>query len=394
MPFPRFRTSLVTMLVLLGLAACGDDGDTPPAPSTLEERVTAVVPAGGTLDEATDLADEIVRTAGQGDDAASAAAAFELAELVLGEYYGGRLPASLRTQPRPLDDLLTEAFRVAGLGDPGLEAASFSDDGLVAVVRDAGGLFVTATQRAGIDIPGGAVPRTTLLAIRRLPDSSGFAPRVGPLPTALDQYPLFYDFGFTPDVTLGADGIIGLCQLSDPASAYYAPDFVFDILQLAHPDPDDRSTIELLERVDAPFLNCDGAAAATRGAASLAQRRGGIGGRVRKFSPFGAVDPLQSLTGAWSGTFRSAAAPSGAPVSYTLVESPSGGITGTYVFLGNGVNTEPGTMTATLSGRTALNWTMTNTGDCPGTWNGSGTVDTNGTVITSSFTGSDCTTGG
>lgn len=383
----------VLLIALAALAGCSDGGDPVPQPSDLEEQATALFPAGPARDEAIDLAGEVVTSAGQGNTAAAEAAALDLAELTLGEYYGDRLAPTLQAQPGPLDALITEAFDVAGLGDPGLEAASFSDDGLVAVVRDTGGLFVTASLRAGIEIPAGSVPRSTLLAIRRLADTSAFAPGDGPLPTALDQYPLYFDFGFTPEVTLSVDGIIGLCQLSDPTSPYYPPDFLFDILQLAHPDPDDGSAIELLELVDAPFLNCDGATSSVRDARAVAQRRRGIGGRVRKFSPFGAVDPLESLTGAWSGTFRSALS-QGAPVSYTFVEGAGGAITGSYVFLGSGSGTEPGTLTATLSGRSALNWVMTNTGDCPGTWTGQGTVDATGTEITSNFTGSDCTTGG
>lgn len=281
------------LVVLLATAACGGDDDSPnPDPTnTLREQTDALFPAA-TQEQAGDLADAIVAAADAGNSATADARAFDLAELTLTEFYAGRLAASAADQPTDIDALLTDAFITAGLPDPGIAAANFTTDGLLAVVRTAGGTFTTASKFAGLSIPNGAAPRTTLLAVRRLPDSSAYVPKAGPLPTALDQYPLFFDFSFTPDVTLSADGIIGLCQFSDPASAYYPGDLVFGRLQLAHPDPADLSQIELLELVDAPFLVCDAATASTRDAALLL-RRGGIGGRVRKFSPFAAVDAAE-----------------------------------------------------------------------------------------------------
>ncbi len=394
MPFRRVRAWL-SIVLLTAVAACGGDSDDPtPQPSDLEAQADALFPAGDARDEARTLAEEVVSAAGQGNSTAAEAAAFDLADLTLAEYYGGRLPASLATQPGPLDEFLTDAFVIAGVGDPGLEAATFGDDGLVAVVRSTGGLFVTPSDHAGLDIPAGAPPRTTLLSIRRLPDTSAFAPRRGPLPTDLDQYPLFFEFRFAPDITLGADGIIGICQLADVNSAYYPPDFLFDILQLAHPDPDDRSTIELLEVASAPFLDCDDVTSSVKAGASLQLRRPGIGGRVRKFSPFGAVDPLQSLSGAWLGTFRAAGSSTDLAVSFALVEAAGGSITGTYVLPGTAQLSRTGTLTGSLVGRTVFTWTMTNAPNCPGTWSGQSTVSVTGLEMTTNFSGSDCATQG
>lgn len=291
------RHALTVALLSLTLAACGGDSNDPDGgPSDLEEQAQALFPDGGAQDQALELAGQLDAAADAGDMAGAEEAAFELTQLTLSEYYAGRLSPSLSTAPAPLDAFLTDAFTLAGLGDPGLENASFADDGLVAVVSSSGGLFVTPSLRAGLEVPSGAAPRTTLLAITRLADSSAYLPTDGPLPTDLDQYPYFYEFHFTPDVTLTADGIIGLCQFADIASAYYPADAVFARLRLAHPDPADQGRIETLELVDAPFLNCDGAGASMRGAVA-AQRRGGIGGRVRKFSPFAAVDPQVTTPG-------------------------------------------------------------------------------------------------
>jgi hypothetical protein len=275
------------MLVSATIAACGGDSDPSPADS-LQQQVEVLFPAGATRDQASALAGQVTAAAETGDAAAAQASVFDLAELTLAEFYVGRLLPAAAQQPAAIDELLTDAFDLAGLPDPGLQASHFTDEGLLAVVRTAGGTFATATRRAGIEIPAAAVPQTALLLLRRLADSSQYAPREGPLPTDLDQYPLFYDFSFTPEIELTADAIIGICQFADPASAYYPADCIFARLQLAHPDPANRSVIELLPRADAAFLNCDGTTANALGFASL--RRVGIGGRVRKFSPFAAVD--------------------------------------------------------------------------------------------------------
>lgn len=274
----------------LGLTACGGDSNDPDPDEDLDDEVSAVFPAGDTRTQAETLAEELIAAAEGGNMSAAQGRAFDLVELTMGEYYAHRLPASLNSAPGPLDDLITRALSLAGLEDPGITPASFADDGLVRVVRSTGGTFATPSAHAGIDIPSGAVPQTTLLVVTRLPDTDVYAPRGGPLPTALDQYPLFYEFDFTPTVTLTADGIVGICQFNDPTSPYYPSDPVFARLQLAHPNPNSPSTIELMEVVDAPFLDCASTASDLRVPALM--RVGGIGGRVRKFSPFAAVDPV------------------------------------------------------------------------------------------------------
>jgi hypothetical protein len=279
------RQRVPLLLLALALAACGSDDPSDETPS-LVRQVEQLFPAGAARDEAVGLAEGLI-AAGAGT-AAAEADAFDLAELTMGEYYGDRLSPARAQQPAAIDALISGAFDEAGLPDPALQGEHFDDEGLVAVVRAAGGTFVAPTPRAGIQIPVDAAPRTALLAFRRLPDSSQYAPLDGPLPTSLDQYPLFYDFSFTPEIELAADAIIGICQFADPASAYYPADGVFARLRLAHPDPADRSTIAILELAEAPFLDCDGTTASLEGLMAL--RRVGIGGRVRKFSPFAAVD--------------------------------------------------------------------------------------------------------
>lgn len=291
-PVRRLAVAFVCSALLL-TEGCGDSSE-PGGDAALIEATDALFPDDATGDQALTLAGDLLDAAGAGDDAGAQSTAFDLIELTLIEYRAGRLQGVAAQLPATLDGYLTTVMVEAGLPEPPLDPASFSDEGIVAVVRPAGGTFVAGTLRAGLDVPAGALGSPVLLVATRLPDASAHAPGDGPLPTDLPQYPLFYDFSLTPEAELSADAIIGLCQVTEPGSPYYAPDPVFQRLRLAHPDPDDRTVIELLDRVDAPFLECDGVTAdAFR--RSLLARRAGIGGRVRKFSPFGAVEPSTTL---------------------------------------------------------------------------------------------------
>jgi hypothetical protein len=258
-------------------------------------------PSGTTGTQATALATDLVTAANTGDLATARSKAFALTELTLSEYAAGHLSDPASTLPDRLDTYITDIFSKASLGAPPLSASSFGPEGIVAVVRPAGGTFINSSLRAGIAIPDGALTEPTLLVADRLPDASAWAHGAGPLPTSLTQYPLYFEFTTTPEATLSADATLGTCQVTDPANPYYAPDDAYARLQLAHTDPANPGSIELLERVDPTFLNCTGATAnaiRTGGRiAALTARAGGIGGRVRKFSPFGAVDPEQSNSG-------------------------------------------------------------------------------------------------
>lgn len=105
---------------------------------------------------------------------------------------------------------------------------------------------------------------------------------------------------------------MGVCQVTDPASPFYPPEASHPRLRLAHTV---GSTIEILERVGVnDFLRCTGVSA-LRSASVMGSRswrtvfssvvddmigllrpaelyaaHGGLGGKVRSFSPFGAVD--------------------------------------------------------------------------------------------------------
>lgn len=275
-------------LVAFVLAACG--GDSGGGADTLADEAADLFPSGTILDQAQTLADSIEAAAAGGRSAQARAGAFGLTQLTLDEYRGNRTSGGTSAGDG-VATFIRHVFTAAGLAEPPVTAASLGTEGIVAIVRDTGGIYVSSNHHAGLQVPAGAVSLPALLVADRLPDQSAYAPTHGPLPTALAQYPLFYLFTLTPTVEFSSDAIIGLCQLSDEASAYYPPDDVFARLQLAHPDPNDHSIIQLLEKVNAPFLDCLSVNPGLRSAPTLMARAGGIGGRVRKFSPFGAVDP-------------------------------------------------------------------------------------------------------
>ncbi len=192
---------------------------------------------------------------------------------------------------------LPKVFTVAALGD----------DGAVGIIspNDPTTTVVTETQHAGVEIPGGSVEEPAVVTIRRLPDSPF------PLLTEFDQYPQFYEYhstaGFTQDV------LVGVCVAVEDQE-------LLDRLRLAHNVPEvNPTTIEVLPFAPAPFLSCadiEVGSASRRGMFDLAggllgralavlgpqplyamrKGGGGVGGTVRNFSPFGAVDTLAFMT--------------------------------------------------------------------------------------------------
>jgi len=290
MPSFRLASPLAAMFVVSMLAGCGSDGGGGGPAGGLAAEAKEIFAAGSAENQAIAMAGELETAAAAGDVVTADARAFALTGLALTEYRAGNLVGGSGV-PTTLATFLKHVFEGAGLAVPPLSAVSLGNEGIVEVVQTTGGTFTTPTLRAGIDLPAGALPRPVLLVASRLPDASTYPPTNGPLPTSFDQYPLFYEFSVTPAVALGSDAIVGVCEVSEPSSPYYAADDVLARLQLAHPDPANPSTIVLLDRVGVPFVDCDDVATRAARGASLLARRPGIGGRVRTFGPFGAVDP-------------------------------------------------------------------------------------------------------
>jgi alpha-tubulin suppressor-like RCC1 family protein len=257
---------------------------------------------------------------GQTSSAQAALVAFfgsTLADLkggVLQDPNGAQSP----TTAEALTELLDDVAVFGGMPAPIPSPSTLSGDGAVAVLGSSGGTVVTSGGFGGVRFPAGALPADVIVVVTRLPSPT--VPKTGPLPTGLDQYPLFYDFSTFPTVAHFTQPVtVAICRLEvgDPFAP--ATETIADRLQLAHPDPANPATIERLDRVDADFVACDGVSLASaastfsggtfaaRALASLAGAgarlarlfvptpayavHGGLGGLTSSFSPFGAVDP-------------------------------------------------------------------------------------------------------
>ena len=178
-----------------------------------------------------------------------------------------------------------------------------------------GGTVVTPNGDAGVQIPPGVLGQNATITVTKL--ATPGTPGQGPLPTSLNQYGPFYEISISPaNAQLGDSVRVGVCQVTDPSSPFYPPEATHDQLRLAHTV---GGTTEILERVGvSDFLNCTGVTASNderfgrsrlgRTFASLLNHtlgflapttlhaaHGGLGGKVKSFSPFGAVDPLTGL---------------------------------------------------------------------------------------------------
>ncbi|MEO7220138.1 MAG: hypothetical protein ABIZ73_05880 [Gemmatimonadaceae bacterium] len=175
-------------------------------------------------------------------------------------------------------------------------------------IGPAGGTVVTPSRAAAVQIPAGALSQEVLVSIKRLPTPS--SPGEGPLPTALRQYPPFYEFTTSPAVAQFTDSVrVGVCQVTDPGDPFYAPEESHSRLRLAHTR---GGTIEILNNVAVTDLiactDVPGRASTTNqpawrvaveavgrivglvGPRTAFAAHGGLGGKVTSFSPFGAVD--------------------------------------------------------------------------------------------------------
>jgi hypothetical protein len=234
--------------------------------------------------------------------------ALNLVAFTLEKYNANRLVGgqSSTTQTN-LQAFIDQLFQFVGLGSAAIPSGALTEDGAVALVGPAGGEVVTGNKFAGVDFLPNTFTQTVLVTLNRNGN------QLNPLPTPLPQFPLFYEFKTFPEVpTLGQPAVVGVCVLDGFVPVGHAGS-----LRLAHPLHSDPSTIEILPLEAAPFLDCSGAglgggfAARDRGDRSLASdllwllmgapkdlhaeshnvmMPGGLGGRTKSFSTFGAVD--------------------------------------------------------------------------------------------------------
>ncbi len=283
----RFPAALLA-IGLTVFAACGDDdGPMDPGteiPASLVERIEALFPEGATRDMAIDRVEAIL-------DQSSESLLLDFIVFATDELEAGRLLDPSGGDPPTTEGALADLFEAVA-DEAGLEAPPISEaalgEGAVVFVDEDGMTVVTESGFGGVDFPAGALAQRTLVILERIPETGEPADRDGPLPTELDQYPIFYQVTTFPEVgQLSAEAITGLCVVDPPDPFAPDPD-VAARLRLAHPDPDDPSTIEFLPLADAPFVDCTGAATQGLGLSGP----GRLGGAISAFSPIAAVDPL------------------------------------------------------------------------------------------------------
>lgn len=284
------------LAALAGLAACSSDdgGPTPPddpiIPAAIQAQIDALFPSGNLNDSATSQVEDVLESADAGQTAQAQTAFAGFVAFSADQANDGTLldpgGAAAPTIEDALADLADDVADEAGLTVPPIPAAAFGETGAAAVVGASGGTVVTGDGNAGLQLPAGALSGNTLITIEPIPATGDPEDHDGPLPTALDQYPRFYQIEtFPPISTLSEDGIVGVCVV-DPPDPFAPTPEVAARLRVAHPDPDDPQIIEILPLANAPFLDCDGGSGSLSPAAP-----GAIGGRISAFSPFAAVDP-------------------------------------------------------------------------------------------------------
>src|SRR5205085_5132637 len=114
-----------------------------------------------------------------------------------------------------------------------------------ATIGTTGGTLVTPSGAAGVQIPAGTFTQPVTVTVTQLasPSTAG----AGPLPTALRQYPPYYEFTTSPAVPQFGDSVrVGVCQVTNPSDPLYAPEADHPRLKLAHTV---AGTLEILERV-------------------------------------------------------------------------------------------------------------------------------------------------
>lgn len=288
----------VGFFLAAALAACSSDsGPTPPedfvVPAAIQAQIDALFPSGNLNDSATTQVEEVLERADAGQAAQAQSAFVDFVAFGATQAGAGALldpnGSAAPTTEDALATLDEDVADEAGLTVPAIPSGAFTEDGAAAVLDGSGGTVVTGNGQAGLRLPAGALPGKTLITIERIPETGDPEDHDGPLSTALAQYPRFYRIEtFPPVAALAQAGVVGVCVV-DPPDPFAPTPAVAARLRIAHPDPDNPQSIEILPLADASFLDCDGAANSLSPASP-----GRLGGAISSFSPFAAVDPAGS----------------------------------------------------------------------------------------------------
>ncbi len=301
--------------VCLALAACssGSTNGTDPIvddSKSLENQIRALFQAGPDRDSALGQTATIRQQVAAGSTAAARSSALTLVDFTLKSMRAGTLIGG-NSAAGSVSSLVDAIYKLVDYSPPALPVGALGNDGAAEVVGPAGATVVTPSGTAGVVLPSGAVSQPVLITISRLPTTA--TPGTGPLPTTLPQYPPFYEYSaYPPVLQFGDSARVGICQVTDAASPFYPPE-PHARLRLAHAV---GNVIQILERVSVnDFLRCTNVSPITSpllagrislwskvseyvsdafapfAASDLYAAHGGLGGKTKSFSPFGAVDP-------------------------------------------------------------------------------------------------------
>jgi hypothetical protein len=355
------RRLALTTAVAVGIFALGctderQEGPTEPSsvassaklcPSTdpIQSEICGLFRPTDNLASASDFYNNIKTKKGQNRTADAQARAIDLINFAFKLYYQGKLldPPGTPNTPQGVVTLTCDVLAFVSTAGSPTSCGDLGTTGLtpgsphstIQICGPAGCLVQPPDKHSGVNIPSGACPTPCIISIDPLPVNHA-SPRDGPLSalTNLDQYPLFREFKLSAAFTVFAKPVlVGICHLSVADGGDFAPpDAATEArLQLAHPDPNNSEGIEILAKVNAPFLSCADLLASNDefaepigstgrfshlwGLASAAQGMLGramgpvletllpdraeaavlgqccLGGATTKFSPWAAVDP-------------------------------------------------------------------------------------------------------
>jgi len=284
------RRLIVTTAAAVGLLAlaCTDERQESPTepPSTattakscpssdpIQSQICALFPPNDLRQSATDYYNNIKtklasyqKTSSAKDLAAAQSRAVDLVNFTFKQYYAGKL-LNPPGQGGVVDlTCLVLAYVGSGWANcttdlpSGLTSTSASPHSTIQVCGPAGCLVRPEDKHSGVSVPAGACPSLCIISVDPIPPNHS-SPRDGPLSslTDLDQYPLFREFNLiAPFTEFSTEVIVGICHLKASDGGPFAPpdDATEKRLRLAHPNPNTEiGGIEILEKVNAPFLDC------------------------------------------------------------------------------------------------------------------------------------------
>ena len=355
-----------------------------PTPTQIRAQITALFPRPVKLAAGQAFYLVMQVALARKDTSAARLVMFTFLKYTLFEYNrGGLIGGTSDATKANLTTLTASLYCVVGLPAPVIPPAALGPDGAIGVVDPSSPttMIVNGTQVAGVQVPAGATPTTTLITVTRLPNSPG------PLRTPLDQYPAFYEYTASPPVTFTQNVTVGICQVAD----FLPPDF--SRLKVGHNLGD--TGFEILPKVSATFLNptnCNSLVA------SLDRRDGVIkyvlgsfsrvmttvllpqvaqasalgtcclGGSTKSFSPFGAVDTLTLASAVPPTSFvavAGAAVPSNQLPSIRVLTpqgNPVPGLAVSFAVVGSGGTITGASTTTDPSGIATLgSWVLSST---------------------------------